>query len=103
MNEPLIVLTTYPNNSRQLKKFITEILKSWLAKCINRFNYVKSYFLREWELQKEEEKVLLIKTNTDKKEKLEKKIKDKHPYDTPEIIYLKPEEVEEKFNKRLLE
>ncbi len=92
-----ILLTTYPNKPRELKKFIIAILKQWLAKCINRVNYVKSYYIWEWKIVKDEEKLLVIKTSEDKKEKLEKRIKKNHPYEVPELIWIKPYEVDEKY------
>ena len=92
-----ILLTTYPNKPRQLKKFILAILKQWLAKCVNRINYVKSYYIWEWKIVKDEEKLLIIKTTEDRKEKLENWIKKNHPYDTPEIIWIKPDGVDEKY------
>lgn len=95
----LILITTYPNNSRQLKHLIIAILKQWLAKCINRINYAKSYYLWEWELKREEEKILIIKTTEDKKEKLEAFIKKNHPYKVPELVWIKPDEVWEDYLK----
>lgn len=89
----LILITTYPNNSRQLKRFIVWILKQWLAKCINRINYVKSFYIWEWKSKQEEEKILIIKLPLQNKEKLEEYIKKNHPYECPEIIYLKPHEI----------
>ncbi len=92
-----ILLTTYPNKPRELKKFIIAILKQWLAKCINRINYIKSYYIWEWKIVKDEEKLLVIKTSEDKKEKLEKRIKKNHPYEVPELIWIKPDDVDEKY------
>lgn len=100
--EGIILMTTFPNKPRDLKKFIMIILNKWLAKCINRINYVKSYYIREGKVQNNEEKILLIKTTLQNKTKLEEFIKKNHPYDTPEIIYLKPEEIEQKYLNRLI-
>ena len=58
---------------------------------------MKSYYIREGELKKEEEKLLLIKTTESKKEKCIAFLKKIHPYDTPEIIVIKPDEVDEKY------
>jgi len=96
-----ILMMTYPNDGRKLQRLIIAILKQWLAKCVNRINYVKSYYLREGKLKRDEEKLLLIKTTQDKKEKLIAFIKKQHPYDTPELIWLQPEEVDEKYLKWL--
>ena len=99
----IIIMTSYPNDGRKLKRLILAILKQNLAKCIQRINYMKSYYIREGKLKKEEEKLLLIKTTEDKKEKCIAFLKKMHPYDIPEIIILKPDEVDEKYLKWLEE
>jgi len=98
-----ILITTYPNKPRQLKKFIMAILKQGLAKCINRVNYVKSYYIWEGKIVKDEEKLLIIKTSDDKKQALQDWIKKNHPYEVPEIVWIKPNEVGEKYLKWIQE
>lgn len=97
----IIVITTYPNNWRNLKRLIIQLLKQKLAACIQRVNYVKSYYLREGKIKQDEEKLLLIKTSSDKKEQLIATLKKNHPYDTPEIICINPDQVDEKYFARL--
>lgn len=94
-----ILITTYPNKPRQLKKFIMAILKQWLAKCVNRINYVKSYYIWQGKIIKDEEKILIIKTSVEKKEKLQTWIEKNHPYQVPEIVWIKSNEVNEKYLK----
>ena len=52
----------YKWNSRELRKIILAILKSWMADNIKRLNYVQNYSLQEKWIKKEEEKLLLIHT-----------------------------------------
>ena len=52
----------YKWNSRELRKIILAILKSWMADNIKRVNYVQNYSLQEKWIKKEEEKLLLIHT-----------------------------------------
>ena len=92
-----IIITTYPNKPRALKNFILKILKANLAKCVNKLNYVKSYYWWEGKIQKSQEQILLIKTNDEKLEKLKEFLEKNHPYDTPEIIVLTPEEVNKSY------
>lgn len=98
-----ILMMTYPNDGRKLQRLIIAILKQWLAKCVNRLNYVKSYYIREGKLNRDEEKILLIKTTEEKKEKLIAFIKKQHPYQIPELIWLQPESVDEAYMKWLQE
>ena len=93
----IIVQTTYPNDGRNLRRFMTAVLKKKLATCIQRINNVKSYYGWEWKIAKTEEKILLIKTTQDKKDALMNFIHKLHPYDTPEIIVIQPDEVDPKY------
>lgn len=52
----------YKWNSRELRKIILAILKSWMADNIKRLNYAQNYSLQEKWIKKEEEKLLLIHT-----------------------------------------
>ena len=92
-----IILTTYPNKPKELKKFIMILLGSKLTNCISKINYIKSYYFWEWKLERNEEKLLLIKINDDNLEKPKKLIEKKHPYKIPEIIVLNPIEVNESY------
>lgn len=92
-----IVTVAYPNNGRQLKRLIIGILKQNLATCVQRINYMKSYSLHEWKIVKSEEKIVMMKTTSDRIEKLVNFVKKQHPYDTPEIIVQDVEMVDEKY------
>lgn len=50
----------YRWNTRELKKIISAILKSWAADNIKKFNYIQSYLLKEKKTEKIEEKLLFI-------------------------------------------
>ncbi|MFZ5341996.1 MAG: divalent cation tolerance protein CutA [Patescibacteria group bacterium] len=53
-------------------------------------------------MKKDEEKILIIKTSVQNQDKLEKFIKTSHPYTTPEIIYIKPQAIEQNYLKWLI-
>ncbi|MBP7848478.1 divalent-cation tolerance protein CutA [Patescibacteria group bacterium] len=101
MNSARIVMTTYPNEGRHLKRLIVAILKQNLGACVQRINYVKAYYVREGEIKKTEEKILLIKTTADKQAKLIEFLKKQHPYELPEIMSLHPDEVDASYLARL--
>lgn len=92
-----IVTVAYPNNGRQLKRLIISILKQNLATCVQRMNYMKSYYIWQWELVRREEKKVVMKTTADRLERLVQFIQKQHPYDAPEIIIQDVEMVEEKY------
>lgn len=97
----LIAMTTYPNDGRKLKQLIQWIIRSWLAACIQRINYVKSYYMREGKLKTEEEKILFIKFPKENKEALTAFIKKNHPYQIPELVFLAPEDVDKVYLERV--
>ena len=58
----------YKGKSRDLKKIITAILKSWLASNIYKINYWQEFKLNEKKVEKSEIKFLMM--NSENKEKL---------------------------------
>lgn len=98
----LVALATFPNDGRKLKNFIQGLLSSWIAACVNRINYVKSYYIWEEKLTKEEEKILIIKFPKKNKEKLTAFMKKNHPYKIPELIFFQPEDVDKAYLDRVL-
>lgn len=97
----LIAMTTYPNDGRKLKQLIQGLIKSGTAACIQRINYVKSYYMREGKLKTEEEKILFIKFPKENKEALTAFIKKNHPYKIPELVFLAPEDVDKVYLERV--
>jgi uncharacterized protein involved in tolerance to divalent cations len=78
--ESRLLLVSYPNDGRALKRLITMLLKSGNAIQVQRFNYVKTYTIHEGKVKQEEEKVLLIKTSEDKLEKCKEILTKNYPY-----------------------
>lgn len=68
-----------------------------MVACVQRINYVKSYYMREWEMKREDEKILLLKLREENKKKVTAYIHKNHPYDIPEIIRLDPTDVDQKY------
>ena len=50
----------YKWTSRDLRKIILAILKSWITDNIKKFNYIHNYSLKEKNIEKTEEKIILI-------------------------------------------
>ena len=51
----------YKWKSRDLRRIVVSMLKSWVADNVKKINYVQSYLLKEWKnIEKNEEKILLI-------------------------------------------
>ena len=81
-----MVITTTPG--RDIAEKLAEgILSRKLAACVQMID-IRSFFLWEGELQKEDEVALHIKTTEARYSELEAYIWERHPYDVPEIIKL---------------
>ena len=61
---------SFENNWKLLKNHIKALLHSGIAENIKRFNYVKSYTLKDKKIIQNEEKILLISFDPEKLEKL---------------------------------
>jgi periplasmic divalent cation tolerance protein len=81
-----LVITTAPDRE-VAEKLAESILNNKLAACIQMAD-IRSFFLWEGSLLKEEEVALYIKTTEARYSDLEGYIEEYHPYDVPEIIKL---------------
>ncbi len=82
----LIVLVTCPRaGAEQIAKPLVE---EGLAACVNIVPGVTSVFRWQDKVEVEAEELMIIKTTTDLWTALEKRVKELHCYDTPEIISL---------------
>jgi periplasmic divalent cation tolerance protein len=66
----------------------TSILESRLAACVSQLPGVRSQYWWKDELEIAEEVVLMIKTTSAQVDKLKSHIQERHPYETPELIFL---------------
>jgi len=81
-----MVITTAPDR-QEAENLAEGILNNRLAACIQMTD-IRSFFLWEGALQKDDEVVLCIKTTEARYRDLEAYIAEYHSYDVPEIIKL---------------
>jgi periplasmic divalent cation tolerance protein len=86
-NTPTIGFCTVPDRETGLKIAKT-IVYDRLAACGNLLPGVHSVFRWEGKIQEEDELLLIIKTVGKLIKPLQAKIKELHPYEVPEIIFL---------------
>ena len=86
MTEYSIVLTT-TNTEDNLNKIIENLLNHKLAACLQYYP-IKSAYVWDNEIQKDDEFILIIKTKESLFKEVEERIKEVHSYDEPEIISL---------------
>jgi periplasmic divalent cation tolerance protein len=85
MSEPLLVLTTMPDEAGA-KMLARKLVSEKMAACINLLPQMTSIY--EWKGASEEgtEHLLLIKSTAEAYPRLEAAIREIHPYELPEII-----------------
>jgi periplasmic divalent cation tolerance protein len=79
-----IVLTTFADE-QQAKPVIDAIIYDRLAACVQEIP-IKSHYVWQGELCHDNEVLVLFKTRKELYPELEKKLRELHPYETPEIL-----------------
>jgi periplasmic divalent cation tolerance protein len=82
----IVVLVTSPS-AEEGEKLASTLIDERLAACVNVIP-VTSFFRWEGKACKESERLLVIKTRGSLFENLEKRVRELHSYDVPEIIAL---------------
>lgn len=85
MTKFILVLTTFPTK-KTAQKICKMIIKKSLAGCAQILGPIESHYVWQNKVENSKEYLCLIKTTKDKYKKLEKIIKENHPYQVPEII-----------------
>lgn len=87
MNSAIVVYCTFPNEEKALE-IAKLLIDTQLAACVNVLPGLTSIYTWQGETLSAKECLLMIKTKAEIYTKLEKLIKENHPYDCPEIIGL---------------
>ena len=81
----ILVLSTFPA-SISVKDIVEILVNEKLAACINIIPEVQSVFRWKDKVDNAPENILIIKTTLNLYDVLERRIKELHPYELPEII-----------------
>lgn len=95
----VVLVTCRPDDAEKIAKVLVD---ERLAACVN-IVPVKSIYHWQGKLCRDEESLLVIKSASGIYKRLEKKIKDVHPYDVPEIVAIKANMVEDDYLKWVFE
>lgn len=85
VSQCLLVLTTIGSED-QAARLGRALVEKRLVACVNVVGPVRSLFLWKGKVEDESERLLLMKTRTDRFAELEAAIQELHPYDVPELI-----------------
>lgn len=91
-----LVLVTFPG-LEQAREIGTQMVNSQLAACVNLIPCLTSIYRWQGAVEEATEVMAMFKTTAAVLPHLQKAIQTAHPYDTPEIVTLLPEQVEEHY------
>src|SRR6266508_1313089 len=92
MSERIVALSTVAT-SEDAERIATALVERGLAACVNVVPGVVSVYRWKGAVQREEERLLVIKTRTDRFEALREALVSLHPYEVPDLVALALESV----------
>ena len=98
---PLIVLTTVGATFDALP-LAHQLVEKRLAACVNVIPQIQSVYRWQGKIENDSEKLLLIKTVDARLAELRNTLFESHPYEVPEFVVLKPEELSDAYRAWLL-
>jgi periplasmic divalent cation tolerance protein len=87
-SDVFVVLVTAPDDERGAE-LARDLVASGLVACVNRIGNVRSVYRWEGKVAEDAECLLVIKTTAACLGDLERRVRDKHPYDLPEFLALR--------------
>lgn len=88
----LVVLCTFPDIVKA-RETGTALVESQLAACVNLLPAIESIYRWEGQVETSAEVLALFKTTPQAWPRFEARLRELHPYDVPEIVALRPEQV----------
>lgn len=85
-----------PNDASAME-LSRELVERRLAACVNTVSGITSLYRWKDKIEESAETLLVIKTTSARYQELESAVREKHPYDTPEIVALSPSSVFEQY------
>lgn len=89
MERPLLVYTTFPDVDTGLA-IGESLVRENLIACINVLPGMRSVYAWKGAIERGEEAVGILKTRTGLREQVHRALKDRHPYETPVILFIEP-------------
>ena len=100
-NKAIIILTTV-SSTNEGESIALKLVEKRLAACVNILPKITSIYRWDNKINKEDEFLLLIKTNAYLEEEVYDSIRDNHSYEVPEIITLEINNIDKKYSEWLI-
>ena len=98
---PVIVLTTV-GATFDPHPLATQLVEKRLAACVNVIPQIHSVYRWQGKIENDSEQLLLIKTVHERLAELKDALFAAHPYEVPEFVVLRPEELSDAYRAWLL-
>ncbi len=96
MSDIRLILCTFPDVD-QAREIGRALVEARLAACVNLIPGVESIYRWQGAVETSAEVLAVFKTTTSALPALESRLRELHPYEVPEIIALRPEQVAETY------
>ena len=100
-NRLKLIMTTCPQDKAE--GITNLLLEEKLVACVNRVGLVKSKYFWKGKIQTDDECILFLKTTDELVHRTIKRLEEIHPYEVPEIVLLKVEDVNSSYLKWVTE
>ncbi|MEP6956077.1 MAG: divalent-cation tolerance protein CutA [Chthoniobacterales bacterium] len=87
MDDVLLVISTFPD-AEMARRVAREIVSDKLAACANVTSPVMSIYRWKERIEEAAETIVMFKTTTARLPELQNTLRERHPYDVPEIVAL---------------
>ena len=88
----LLVFVTFPD-AAVARQIGTAMVESQLAACANLLPGIESIYRWQSKIEQAQEVLAMFKTTPERWPAFEQKMRELHPYEVPEIVAVKPEQV----------
>lgn len=102
MNNILVVLCTFPDVEKA-RQTGTALMEAQLVACVNLLPGIESIYRWQGAVERAGEVLAIFKTTASAWPAFEQRLRELHPYDVPEIVALKPEQVAESYARWVME
>lgn len=92
----LMVFCTFPD-AEKARQIGTVLVEKQLAACVNLLPGVESIYRWEGKIETAAEVLAIFKTSAEAYARFRETLAELHPYDVPEIVAVKPEDVAESY------
>jgi periplasmic divalent cation tolerance protein len=89
MDRPLLVYTTFPEVDIALSVG-EELVRDGLIACINVLPGMRSVYAWKGSIERGQEAVAILKTRKGLQDQVHQVLKERHPYETPVILFIEP-------------